>query len=73
MMTAEWGRDLWIALVESIQEGDAQADGVLSFIVKSVVIDLVTNQIAKDEEFAKVIGARISALIRAGMWSPSNA
>lgn len=69
-MTAEWGRDLWVALIESSQENDPQAAVVLSFILESVVIDLVNNQITKDGEFAKVIGARISALIRAGMWSP---
>ena len=61
-MTAEWGRDLWVALIESSQENDPQAAVVLSFILESVVIDLVNNQITKDGEFAKVIGARISAL-----------
>lgn len=73
MMTSEWGRDVWLALIESSQEGDPQAAVVLSFILESVVIDLINNQIEKDETFAKVIGARISKLIHAGMWRPFNA
>lgn len=60
-MEPETGRALWRQLL-AVQNTDPQASLCLQLVIESVIVDLIQNQIDRDDTFAKVIGARIQRL-----------
>lgn len=62
-MTPEQARALWRSVLGGAPHDDA-AEFILGKIITSVVIDLIQNQIAHDDEFAIVIGRRIRVFER---------
>ena len=62
-MTPDQGRALWRSVTGGAPHDD-DANFILEKIVISVVMDLIQNKIANDDEFAIVIGRRIQMLER---------
>ena len=65
-MDPAMGRRLWEQLLEASLDGQSEhADLFLTWICQSVLVDWIANRIARDDEFATVIGNRIHALFTA--------
>jgi hypothetical protein len=61
---AEAARLSWKRLMEAARP-NSPADEALRLILNSVLIDLVTNKMREDDEFAVVIGRRLDKMMRA--------
>lgn len=64
-------RMLWQRLLSNNVE-DERLAMVLHWLLESVVIDQITNRISNDDEFAVVIGRRISRLIESMSQLPAS-
>lgn len=61
-MTPEHAQQLWEELLRAAQLGSKGAQSALDLVFNSVLIDYITNNMARNEEFAMVIGQRIEQL-----------